>query len=662
MKKGCLSVLLLGSFIVTHAQKLTIVQVREMGRSLVQQQLLSENGAQELVRYAEEMPLELYKGIGQERLTSLDNSIYVLEEYMDLMPGQELLSLQTLDSLATSDKGPWQQKIALIREERFLRENFPTRSQLLHFIYNGILFYSQNYQQEYLRQDTTGGLLLKRYDAFFGPAIQPFLTDSTISFTVSYDMDTPADQQLRVAQAKPYTKWLGVFRQAGLFTDSDSILKRWYSDGHHIISDISNRNMLDEICKRATYVDKMPYYQKQQEVLLDQLVQTGLLDNAGLVVIHRSTPPYRTEEILNACKRKILLASKTDIAPYDYVARNEYGKIDSAAISGLYYRVLDKITAHIVPVIKREIKVYKNKPDNQGLYAFQKDLSQQRSAKISYAYINLDGHLYKEVIDEKEFESWIRPENFQFLNEWQEDKGDSARFYFVKHRIFTGYEQQPVDTVFIALLTEKEASLLENKYFFSELDGCYNGSPGDYDNSVYPSEYYDSSRMSDAAIRIFISKCVQTEMISYKNAASEAPFIASLRERNPRSGLDLLYGLPAFINVDNDPSMLINAVADAAKKVLPGKKLLFSALSVTEELLSFKLNNKLYNIRFMNESDLYEKEDLLHLINKALQENGVGHHVYRLKDKDGIFGSGESDHNYMLLDKAQAAVVKELFY
>lgn len=616
-----LSVLLLVSHLTANAQQLPLSTINDMARRLGQLQLLTPTGQEDLIRFASGQPLHLYQGLDKTRLPT--QAMFVAEgDFLDILPGQTRITMATLDSLAAIGNYPWSGHDNQFAEARFLAAQFPTRHDLFDFLIYTADYYRSNYDSS----DT----LSVRLQGWFGPAMAPYMTDSTLELAVNDQTDTPAAQLERAITYAPYLRWVNLFRQAGFLPETDSVINTYYHNGKNIYGSISHTNALRELGRYIAYLDKYPYLQQQQRLRIDSLQQTGLIDAAEKQQIIARYRPYTllsSDDILSACKSAVPLYTATDIQPYDLVPVNNYGKIPAASIRSVFERVINKISQRLFPLTVTDIRVQKAAPNADGLYPYQEELSLSQSAKILSATLRLNGQLYKETIDEKEFESWIRPENLQFLNHYLEDQHDQRRFFFIQPNRFTRYEPLQPDTVFLALLTEAQAKLLQSPYLFDRIEGCYNGSPGDYDYAVYPYQYFDTgSRLNKQQIDSLVALGRKYQLFPQQDTALVQ---AAIREQNPTGYQEALSLSPAAFSSAPDQLHLANHTQEALQR-LQARRFLFSADRQSNGVAA------------------------LQEINAALGKQGIPFRLYRLG------GDGESyrDQRYILLKPAVAVALK----
>ncbi|QJB40242.1 hypothetical protein HF324_21220 [Chitinophaga oryzae] len=618
-----LFVLLFVSQITTSAQQLPPSTVADMARKLGQLEILTPAGQEELVRFAEGQPLQLYQGLDKTQVPT--QAVFVAgADFLDILPGQTRIPPAMLDSLAAIRQYPWSGHDKEFAEARFLSAQFPGRHDLFDFLVYSADYFRSNYDSS----DT----VTTRLRNWFGPAMAPYLEDSTVELAVNDQTDTPAAQQERVAIYAPYLRWADLFRQAGFLPETDSVINVYYHNGKNIYGSVSHTNALRDLGKYITYLDKYPYLKQQQLLLLDTLQQAGLIDDAGKQQVIARYKPYTllsSDDILSACKTAVPLYTATDIQPYDLIPQHTYGQIPVAAIRALYQRVTDKVSRQLFPLTATDIRVQKAAPGANGLYPYQEELSLGRSAKILSATLQLNGRLYRETIDEKEFESWIRPENLQFLNHYLEDQHDLRRFYYITPNRFTGYEPLQPDTVYLALLNQRQAELLQSPYLFDRIEGCYNGSPGDYDYAVYPHQYFDTtSRLNKVQIDAFVALCQKHSLFPQQDTAL---LQASIREQNPVAYEDALTFSPACFNSAADLQSLVSRTETALRE----------------------LHTRQFRLTVTNPP---EKADALSVVNGALGKQGSPFRLYQLAYREDLYRY----QRYILLKPAAAAALKKL--
>ncbi len=618
-----LFVLLFVNRITANAQQLTPSAVADIVRKLGQLEILTPAGQEELVRFAESQPLKLYQGLDKTKVPT--QAVFVAEaEFLNILPGQTRIPPAVLDSLAAIRQYPWAGHDNEFAEARFLSRQFPGRHDLFYFLLRSADYYRYNYD--------SSDILTTRLRDWFGPAMTPYLEDSTLELTVNDQTDTPAAQQERVTIYAPYLRWVDLFRQAGFLPETDSVINAYYHNGKNIYGPVSHTKALEDLGKYITYLDKYPYLKQQQLLRLDTLQQTGLISETGKQQIIARYQPYTllsSDDILSACKNAVPLYTATDILPYDLIPQHVYGQIPAASIQGLYQRVIDKISQRLFPLTATDIRVQKAAPNADGLYPYQEELALGRSAKILSATLRLNDRLYKETIDEKEFESWIRPENLQFLNHYLEDQQDARRFYFVTPNRFTRYEPLQPDTVYLALLTQQQAELLQSPYLFDRIEGCYNGSPGDYDYAVYPYQYFDTaSRLSKVQINALVALGKNHSLFPQQDTAL---LQASIREQNPVAYEDALTFSPACFSSTAELQSLVSHTETALRE----------------------LHTRQFRLTV---ADPPEKADALSVINGALGKQGSPFRLYQLAYRKDLYRY----QRYILLKPAAAAALKKL--
>lgn len=618
-----LFVLLFVSRITANAQQLPLSTVADMARKLGQLEILTPAGQEELLRFAGGQPLQLYQGLDKTQIPT--QAVFVLgADFLDILPGQTRISPAVLDSLAAIGQYPWSGHDNEFAEARFLSGQFPSRHDLFDFLIYSADYYRSNYD--------SSDIVTTRLQNWFGPAMAPYLEDSTIELAVNDQTDTPAAQQERVATYAPYLRWAKLFRQAGFLPENDSVIDVYYHNGKNIYGSLSHTNALRDLGKYITYLDKYPYLKQQQLLRLDTLQQAGLINEAGkqqIIARYKPGTLLSSDDILSASPTAVPLYTATDIQPYDLVPQHAYGQIPVAAIRALYQKVTDKISRQLFPLTVTDIRVQKAQPDADGLYPYQAELALSRSAKILSATLQLNGRLYRETIDEKEFESWIRPENLQFLNHYLEDQHDLRRFYFITPNRFTGYEPLQPDTVYLALLNQQQAELLQSPYLFDRIEGCYNGSPGDYDYAVYPYQYFDTtSRLTRPQIDSLVTLCRSQGIFPQQDTTL---LQASIREQNPIAYEDALTFSPACFSSAAEPQSLV----PRTQAVLQRLRTRQFRLTVPEEI---------------------ENANARAVINGVLGKQGSPFRLYQLAYREDLYRY----QRYILLKPAAAAALKKL--
>ncbi|WP_143307659.1 hypothetical protein [Chitinophaga vietnamensis] len=590
MKYRCLLLLLLVIPFCSVAQQLSLPAVKQLAQSLTDQQLLTPFGRDELIRFAQQQPLLAYKDVHD--LDELRQPIYVAESaFIHLLPGDTRITRALLDSVSRQVRFDDD----ALQEEYFLADRFPVKRDLYNFVrYIGDYYASAN------------PLLIKRFGEYFGKAA----FDSSGQFRPG-----------AIPQA---------FIQAGILPADDPF---------------KERDNASELGKRLDWLDKYPYAQQRQMALLDSLRATGLFTDSARQLMTTRYQPFTlltVNDIFGNCGYAVPLYYATDIEPYAGLPENAYGVIDTNALHSVMQRVTSRIHQHIVPMEITAWSAHKVPPSSDGQYPYEEELALRRSAKLQFAELTIGGHLYKEVIDEKEFETWIRPENFQFLNHVMEDRKDPRRFFFIEQERYTGLEPAPI-VLFVALLTERQAALLQSKYLFKRIEGCYNGSPGDYQNCVYPGDYfYPERRLSAAQIHALVTWCAERQLLNTANKALLPHLEAAIREENPQDMTGVLRFSPAFINTEPRLSSMISSVQWALSNAYPQNKKRF-----------------IFNSKSYPQADI-DMNKLQAAINKALVAAGFNCQLVRLIDSNPLYRQDDSGaFQYMLLKPAVAKELKE---
>lgn len=635
------------------AQSLSASQINQIGQSLVNQQLLTEKGRAELQRFSEKKPLQVYKDFNENFLASINCPVYFLKSYQNILPGRGIFPILYFDSLL--NKNPDFEKECAIKEERYLADNFPNRSDLFNFLSGAAGFYRDNISYT----DSTK-ILAERFGSYFGPAIHPLYKDNTIEFSVSYFDDTKALQQERVNQVRPYLSWISIFKKAGLLDSSDNRMEAKFNNGKEIYSAISHRKMMSDIGDLILYHDKFPYYKQQQIALLDSLTTIGFITQTAskkLLESYKRDTLLNINDIIQHTENYMTFDAETEIKPFDFLTREYYGEIPVDKIKGFYELVLAK-AALLLNFTFSDLEVHVTNDEDQ--------LIMDHGNRQFYIYVKLNGILYKEELKERELESWINPQNFQFLNHYMEDQNDQRRFYFTKYSIFTGYESQDKKSLFFTLLKEKEAGFVKNVYLASKLNACYNGSPGDYNYAAW--EYYDTTqRLTSAQITAAVDFLIAQQLLKTTADQNREKLIAARREQNPKSISNMLLELPnAFTsgssyNIDG----FLNSLDAKIQQLQNRKKNYFTDYSsiYREEpahernQISFSLNHKKYQINVASEDMFWENNLLINTINKALIEAKLPYAVYPLPEDSKFFRQDLYGDNYIVVSPDQATSI-----
>jgi len=640
---------------VGFAQRLSADELNRIAQSLIDQQLLTQKGRAELLRFAEKKPLEVYKDFNKTFLDEANSSVYFLNDYTDILPGRGIFPISYFDSLLNLK--PDFEKEYAIREERFLAGNFPTRKEVFNFLYTAAGFYRDGHADT----DSTK-ILADRFGTYFGPAIKPLYKDSTIEFRVSFDEDTKALQEERVKQVKPYLGWLTIFKKAGLLDTADTRMEDKFNNGMEIISSVSHRQMMDDIRALITYHDKFPYYRQQQLSLLDSLTASGFIDKTAA---RKLAENYKTDSLLNIndlalqTKNYLSLDYETELKPLDYLTREYYGQIPTDKIKRLYELVLQK-ASRLLNFKYSDLEVHVLKDEGQMNYPDNRQF---------YIYVKINDILYKEMIKERELESWILPQNFQFLNHYLEDQRDPRRLYFTQHGLFTGYETQEPATIMMTLLNEKEEAFARNVYMASKINACYNGTPGDYSYTAW--ERYDlTRRLTRSQITAVVDLFLSTNMI--KNTANKMQIIAAFREKNPVTVSNILLELPNAFTFGagqtvegflNHVNAKIQELEQTDKDLLTDYAVAHKQAAANEQteqetlVFSFGCNGKKYEFNVESEAEAWENDLLINTINKALLEAHIPYAIYFLPEESSFFRQDLHGKNYVLLSPEQAAAI-----
>jgi len=654
MRTGIILVLLIPLKHSAIAQHLSAGEVNRIGQSLVDQLLLTENGKAELLRFSEKKPLQVYEGFNESFLNQVDCPVYFLKSYKDILPGRGIFPTSYYDSLLKAK--PDFEKECAIKEERYLAGNFPNRSDLFNFLITAADFYKDK-----ISSTDSVKMLANRFGKYFGPAIQPLYKDSTIEFNVSYFDDTKGLQEERVNEVKPYLKWISLFKKANLLADEDHRMELKFTNGKEIYTAVSHLKMIKDIGELILYHDKFLYYKQQQLALLDSLKASGFIDQEAqqkLTQNYQRDTLLTINDLVRETKNYITFAEK-EVSPFDFVTRDNYGLIPPDKIKGLYELVLKK-AAVLLNFTYSDLKVHTKKDEA----ADQTDISYGN--RQFYMEVKLNNTLYREEIKERDLESWISAQNFQFLNHFLEDQNDPRRLYFTNAEIFTGYESQDQKPLYLTLLKEKEAWFAKNIYLASKLNACYNGSPGDYNYAAW--EYYDLTvRLTHAQITDAVDFFIAEQLMKVKDSKNRNGLIAAIREQNPASVSNILLELPNAFTSGKSHTIegFLDFIESRIQLLQQNETDYFTDYnSIYKEgsdnnytHISFKLNQKEYQFDTESEDMVWENKLLINTVNKALQETAMPYAVYPLPEDSKFFRQDLNGENYIVLSPAQAASI-----
>ncbi|AMP98514.1 hypothetical protein AY601_1599 [Pedobacter cryoconitis] len=349
--------------------------------------------------------------------------------------------------------------------------------------------------------------------------------------------------------------------------------------------------------------------------------------------------------------------AETEIKPFDFLTRDYYGEIPVDKIKAFYELVLKK-AALLLNFTYSALEVHAFKTQDQ--------LIMDHGNRQFYIYVKLNGILYKEEIKERELESWINPQNFQFLNHYLEDQNDQRRLYFTKYDIFTGYEPQEKKTLFLTLLKENEVKFVKNVYLASTLNACYNGSPGDYNYAAW--EYYDTTqRLTRAQLTDAVDFLITQQLLKTTVDQNRERLIAIRREQNPKSISNILLELPnAFTSGGNSNiGGFLNSLDTRIQQLQNRNTNYFTDYSnIYEEepardrsKISFNFNPKKYQMNVASEDMLWEDNLLIIKINTAFTEAKLPYAVYPLPEDSKFFRQDLYGDNYIILSPDQAAAI-----
>ncbi|SHE58549.1 hypothetical protein [Pedobacter caeni] len=652
---GMIFVLLVAGKPLLLAQRLSKEEVNRIAQSLNDQQLLTSKGKAELIRFSEMAPLQVYTGFRESFLNKVRCSVYFLKSYEDILPGRGTYPVSHFNSLLSKEKDF--EKTCAIKEERHLAANFPNRSDLFNFIYVAACFS----RDEGAHKDSTG-ILARRFKDYFGPAFEPFYLDSTIEFRVSSFEDTKALADQRVNQVKPYLRWVPMFKKAGLLLADDIRMETKFSNGEKIISSINHDEIMDDIRKLIIYHDKFPYYKQEQVALMDSLVSSGFIDKSVRIQLaenYKKDSLFHINDLALQTKNYLSLDYETVLKPVDYTTREQYGLIPMDKIKRLYESVLQK-AAVLLNFNYSDLEIHEIKNEVTPQY--------YPSNRQFYLYVKINNVLYKEMIKERDLESWIIPQNFQFLNHYLENQQDERRLYFTTHSLFTTYESQEPETIVMTLLKEQEAEFVRNVYMASKLTICYNGSPGDYSYNTW--EPYDLKvRFTYAQVTEAIDLLWREQVLKNTSQNERTRLIATAREKNPVSVSSMLIELPNAFNSDvsrtvegflYEVNLKIQELQGDQKDYLKDYAHSYQKDAASDQeilVFSFSCNQQKNEIKVENDAQVWKDNLLINSINKALLEAKIPYAVYPLSDASSEYRQGLHGKNYIMLYPAQAAAI-----
>ncbi|WP_309608991.1 hypothetical protein [Flavobacterium sp.] len=646
-----------------NAVKLSIIDVNAIANSLVQQKMLTIFGKEELIRYATNQPLLIYKNYNQKQLDSINCSQYIIEEYFDILPGRENQNKKYLGLM--QDQGKNDDKILLCEERKFLNNNFPTRTHLIDFLFTSISFHLDDGHQDYESRTTK---LAKSFGNYFEPNINKDFLISAIEFSVSYDKDTKILQEERVKVAKPFLKWISIFKTAGLLKKDDFRIENRYANGENIISSIDNHVVVKEVKELIYHQDLFPFFKQKQIEVLDKLVETKFLNNEKKELIvsnYKENELLDIENIVAGTNRSFSLNRKLEIAKFSLMTWNNYGAMEPSSIKKVYELVLQKAS-------KLLNFTYSNLEVHRITTKDYKQLIVLPNNRQYFVLVKINNVLYKESIKEVEGHDWIRASNFQFLNHYLEDQNDDRRFFVSTRKRVTGYEPQESENIYFTLLKQNEETILRNKYAFCDLNVCYAGEPGDYNYDVSYEFYADDNnpylRLNRNSILEFLKLGKELKLSKIFNHDINYVY-AFFRELNPGTINSLFDFLPETFQIDKNQTAndFLDQLETQLQEVKPQKPKYFTNVlqeykldkSKNEEKLfiSFKFKNIKYEFSVNNEDEVWSSNILLNTVNKAFAKALLGKSVYLFENQNQF----SSAVNAVILNANQKAMLDKLY-
>ncbi len=623
---------------IDNSTKLSIDEVNKIANSLLEQQFLTVFGKEELIRYATNKPLLIYKDYNEQQLDSVRCNQYILEEYFDILPGRENVNKKYLSLL--EDQKNKDDKILLAAEQKFLNSNFPTRTHLFDFLFTSITFHLYDGHQDY---DSTTTKIAKSFGNYFEPKINKDFLVLTEEFSVSYDKDTKILQDERVKTAKPFLKWIPIFKTAGLLNKNEMSIENRYKNGENIISSIDNHKVVKEIKELIHHIDLVSFYKIKQTELLDKLVATNFLtseNKTSIISNNNEKELLNPENIVATTNHFFALNRKLEIAPYSLMTWNNYGEIEPTAIKKVYEMVLQK-ASKLLNFTYSNLEVHRIAATNY------KQLIALPNNRQYYVLVKINNVLYKESIKELVGKDWIRAQNFQFLNHFLEDQNDNKRFFITSQKRVTGYEPQEPDNLYFTLLKEPEETIFKNKYLFADLDVCYAGEPGDYQYDVgydFFNNQFDSKTRFDRNSLVNFLKLYKELKLS--NAVNQEInyTCAFFRDLNPFNANNLLSFFPEAFALDKTQQTgeFLMQLENQLQEMQPNKIGYFKDYlqeykldksSNQEKLVtSFKFKGKPIRISVDNEDEIWSNNLLLNLINKTYRDANIPFKIYLFKN------------------------------
>ena len=645
-----------------NAIKLSIVEVNAIANALEQQMFLTVFGKEELIRYATNKPLLIYDKYNEVQLDSVNCNQYVLEEVLDILPGRENKNKKYLSLLEETKN---EKKILLSNEQKFLNTNFPTRTHLFSFLFTSINFHLDEGHQDY---ENTTTKLAKSFGNYFEPSINKDFLVPNVEFSVSYDKDTKILQNERVKAAKPYLKWIPIFKTAGLLVQNEFRIENRYANGENIISSLDNYSIVKEIKEIIRHLDLYPFYKQKQIEILDKLVTTKFLTSEKkeeLIATYKKNELLDVEKIVASTNHYFSLNRKLEIAKYSLMTWNNYGEIQPSAIQKVYEMVLQK-ASKLLNFTYSSLEVHNI---NTKKY---KQLIALPNNRQFFVLVKINNILYKESIKEVEGLDWIRASNFQFLNHFLEDQNDNRRFFVTTNERVTGYEPQESENIYFTLLKQNEETIFRNKYAFTDLEDCYAGEPGAYEYQVGYDFYADNNdqtrRLTKNTVVDFFKICKELKVSKVFNQDINYVY-AFYRELNPASINNLFCLLPEIFEIDKFKTIndFLDQVEIQLQEIQPQKLNYFTDVSQEYKLdkskneeklfVDFKFKNIEYHFSVGNEDEIWSSNILLDTVNKALANANLSQAIYLFKNKNEY----SSAISAVLLTKNQKTTLDKLY-
>ena len=642
--------------------KLSIVEVNAIANALEQQKFLTAFGKEELIRYATNKPLLIYDKYNEAQLDSVNCNQYILEEVLDILPGRENKNKKYLSLLEETKND---KKILLSNEQKFLNTNFPTRTHLFDFLFTSINFHLYEGHQDYENTTTT---LAKSFGNYFEPNINKDFLVPNVEFSVSYDKDTKILQDQRVKAAKPYLKWIPIFKTAGLISQDEFRIENRYANGENIISSVDNYSIVKEIKEIIHHLDLYPFYKQKQIEILDKLVTTKFLTSERkeeLIATYKKNELLDVEKIVASTNHYFSLNRKLEIAKYSLMTWNNYGEMQPSAIQKVYEMVLQK-ASKLLNFTYSDLEV-----QNINTKKYKQLIALPNNRQF-FVLVKINNILYKESIKEVEGLDWIRASNFQFLNHFLEDQNDNRRFFVTTNERVTGYEPQESENIYFTLLKQNEETIFRDKYAFTDLEDCYAGEAGAYEYQVGYDFYADNNdqtrRLTKNTVVDFFKICKELKVSKVFNQDINYVY-AFYRELNPASINNLFCLLPEIFEIDKFKTIndFLDQVEIQLQEIQPQKLNYFTDVSQEYKLdkskneerlfVDFKFKNIEYHFSVNNEDEIWSSNVLLDTVNKALANANLSQAIYLFKNQNEY----SSATSAVLLTKNQKTTLDKLY-